>query len=212
MLVVRTDHDAITHYMFHWSIPVINEAENKGFRVTKIDGVKALKGKILSCMEALKPDFVFLNGHGNNTVFYGNDKCAAITLSEAHVFTDTISFVRSCNSATELGEKAVSTHNCQCFIGYKSNFWNAYQNEKYSQPLNDPVSRPVMETSNLVPLHLIRGDSTKESVEASHRAAEQEIEKAIFSSDPYSKASLRALIINDHGLHFHGDENARLVQ
>jgi len=211
MVLVRTDYDSITHYMFHWSAPVIETAEKKGFDVVSIDGRNAVKKGIISRMEKIRPDFTFLNGHGDARSFYGDDNKKAISMNEAHVFDGSVAFVRACNCLEELGKKAVNKHASKCFIGYKDKFWNVWRSEKLSNPLQDDVSRPIMEASNAVPLGLIKGADVEESINMSHDVSAREIEKAIFSPDPASSAVLRALVFNDTSLDYHGNEKARIA-
>ncbi len=210
MLLVRNRYDQITFYMHEWSVPVKELAERKGIKVDCVDGPRAVKQEIISRIKKLKPDFVFLNGHGDNKTFYGYDDNPAIEISDASMLADRIVFARSCNCAQKLGKSAVEKHECKSFIGYEYEFFNVRQTEAEITPRQDNVSRPIWEVSNAVPISLVKGATVDEAVEASHKMATREISKLIFSTELGALEVLKAILANDDGLTYHGDGGARI--
>ncbi len=39
MIIIRTRHDLATEYTYAWTESIIHEAEKRGFRITKVEGV-----------------------------------------------------------------------------------------------------------------------------------------------------------------------------
>lgn len=209
-LFVRTKYDVSTQYLYHWSQELIEEASKKGFEVAEIKDSRATPENIQSYLKKVKPDFVCLNGHGSKEVFYGQQNEEAITLSSANLLANTITFARACDCAAKLGQEAVSK-GCNAFIGYNKPFLFPRQNEFESRPLKDPVATPVFTPSNTIASHLLKGATIEESVKASNRISAKEMNKWVFSTNPYAPAILRALILNDKSLQVHGDVEASLV-
>gem|GEM_PF-4451386 len=73
------------------------------------------------------------------------------------------------------------------------------------------MSRPIWEASNSVPVGLVKGLTVEESIEASHKKAYKEIERILFSSDVGAINVLKAIIVNDEGLTYHGDGTAKIA-
>jgi len=161
--VVRNDYDPITHYMYEWSKPVISLAAKKGFDVDNV-GPVVTKKEILSRIEKLSPDFLFLNGHGSSDCFCGYENEPVICMPDCGIFRGKMVFSRSCDCAKGLGRKAVDKHGCTAFIGYEYEFINVRLTTSELTPMNDYVSRPIWETSNAVP--------TRTRVTACQRLAE----------------------------------------
>lgn len=210
ILLVRNDYDPITHYMYEWSIPVIEAAENRRIKVDRVDGPKVVKKEIVSRVEKLNPSFIFLNGHGDSETFYGCDNEVAIGIDDANIFKDKIVFSRACNCAKKLGKEAVENCGCTCFIGYEFEFINVRQTNVELKPREDEVSKPIWEASNTVPISLIKRSTVDESLEASHKKATKEISRLVFSKEPGSIDVLKAIIVNDVGLKYHGDGSAKI--
>ncbi len=209
-LVVRNDYDPITHYMHEWSKPVIEAAHGRGIKADTVDGEHVIEKEVKSMIEKVDPDFVFLNGHGNDKTFYGYNDHALITIGNSDMLKGRVVFSRSCNCAKELGKHAVQNNGCTSFIGYEYAFFNVRQTSTEVTPLMDDLSRPIWEASNAVPLSLIKGSAVEESVEASHRKATKDISKLVFSGEIGAVEVLKALIANDDALIYHGDGSAKI--
>ncbi|MBI4918574.1 hypothetical protein HY837_01480 [archaeon] len=196
--------------MFEWSIPVANLAEKKGIKVDFVDGKEVVKSEIISRIEKLDPKFIFLNGHGDDATFYGHENKIAIEISDVGLFDNKVVFTRACNCAKKLGKEAADNHNCKSFIGYENEFVNVRQTNTEILPLRDEVSRPIWEASNVVPEKIIEGSTVAEAIEMSHKKTTREIMRLIFSVELGHIDVLKALIINDDGLIYHGDGAATL--
>lgn len=200
----------MTHYMYEWSVPIIEAAERKGIKVDKADGRNVTRSDIMSRIEKTNPSFIVLNGHGNESCFFGHENSALIGIDDAGIFSDRIVFSRACDCLRELGRESVEKDGCKSFIGYEFEFVNVRQTSMELRPRGDVVSQPIWEASNAVPLSLIKGSTVSESVDASHRKADNEMLRLIYSKEPWSREVLKAIIINDEGLGFHGDGSAKI--
>ncbi len=196
--------------MYEWSVPVVKVAESKGIKIDLVDGPKVLKEEIVSRIEKLKPNFIFLNGHGDNKTFYGYENTPVIEIDDVDMFKDKIVFSRACNCVERLGKEAVKKHDCTSFIGYEFEFVNVRQTDIELKPREDEISRPIWEASNAVPISLIKESTVDEAIKSSHKKATKEISRLLFSKELGSIAVLRAMIVNDEGLKYYGDGSAKI--
>ncbi len=185
-------------------------AEGRGIKVDCIDGPNVVKSEIASRVEKLNPNFILLNGHGDNKSFYGYEDKVAIEIGDAGLFKNKIVFSRACNCVKKLGKAAVKKHGCTAFVGYEYEFVNVRQTNIESKPREDEISRPIWEVSNAVPISLIKGATVSDATETSHRKAANEFLKLVFSKEPGAIDVLKAIIINDDGLKYNGDGSAKI--
>ncbi len=209
MITVRTNHDPVTFCLYHWTTSLLKLAESKNHTVTNIEGEKVTKDNIKGRISTLKPSFFFFNGHGSASAMFGNKWEEVISLKDADIFKDTVVFARACDCLKELGKEAVDK-GCKAFVGYKRKFWIASLNEMASRPLNDPLTKPIMENSNLVAEELIKGKTVKEAVDKAHEHAAKLILDLVFSEDPYKSPALAAIVNNDAVLDYKGEASARI--
>jgi len=210
ILIVRNDYDLITHYMHEWSKPVIEAARSKGIKVDTVDGPHVVTKEVESRINKVNPSFIFLNGHGDDCTFYGHKDQVLINKKNSCMLKNTLVFSRACNCAKELGRHAVNKDCCSSFIGYEYEFVNVRQTDTEVVPLRDDISKPIWESSNAVPLTLIKGSTAEESVQASHTKATNEMSKLIFSDEIGAIEVLKALIANDDALTYHGNGGAKI--
>lgn len=209
MIVIRTNHDTQTNYLYTWSITLIKKAEDKGFNVVKIDNKGMTEDEIRSRIRKRKPNFIFFNGHGSRTSLFDNEKKPFINIESADIFKDTVTFARACDCLMGLGINAVKK-GCQAFIGYKKKFWIA-RNHKYEcQPLKDKTAEPILKCSNIVVEELIKGKTVDEAVKKSHEKSAEYILNLIYSKEPLASASLQAVFANDSVLDFEGEPSAKI--
>jgi len=210
MLTVLNDYDPITHYMYEWSKPVIDAAQKKGIKTDCVEGRNVTTEQISSRIAKLNPSFLLLNGHGDDNTFYGYEGRTAIGLREAAMLGSRVVFSRACCCANGLGKHATEKAGCKSFIGYEFEFVNVRQTNKELTPLEDEISRPIWETSNAVPLALIKGATVSDSVEASHQKARKEIARLLFPGEIGAIEALKAVIANDSSLVAHGNNSATI--
>jgi len=208
MLIIRPDYDIGTNYLFKWSQKVIDVAEEKGWKTEKSDSEKATRKEFESRLKN-RPDFVFINGHGNNELVVGHDSQPLADAKNCSMLKNTITFTRACNCLNSLGKKAVKK-GCIAFIGYNKEFWIPRSHKFEAVPLKDPLAKPVIETSNIVPISIIKGNTIENSIANATSIAEKHILKLLISSEQQDRATLKAIINNMGALGFEGDAKAKI--
>ena len=207
MIIIRAEHDIATKYLYDWCENILDDAQERGFTITKLDGDNISKDTLRGRIRNRQPSLIFFNGHGTTDTLYNNQKEEFITMDSSDVFNNTIVFARACDSLAELGPKAVE-NGCHAYMGYKRKFWLAFDDNHACTPLNDPVAKPIIEGSNVVMKELIKGKRVKEAIEKSHDYASKNIMDLIYSKEPLASASLAAIIYNDDALGFEGNGDA----
>ncbi len=210
MIVIRTNHDIPTSYLFAYSEELIKEAEAKGFKVAKIEGEEISEATLRSRIKNRKPKFIFFNGHGSETSLFDDKGKEFINIHSADVFKESVAYTIACNCLIKLGSAAIDK-GCYSFIGYKKPFWIARDHKYESTPLKDNIARPIIECSNIIVKSLIKGNTVEESIKKSHEKAAGNILKLIYSKEPLAPASLQALVYNDEALSFKGEASAKII-
>lgn len=208
MIIIRTNHDIQTSYIYIWSEELINKAEKK-FKVTKIEGKDITENVIRSRIKNKNPSFIFFNGHGSTTSLFDNNKKPFIDINSSDIFKKTVTFTRACDCLKGLGKSAVK-EGCKAFIGYKNKFWIARSHKYECRPLKDETAKPILECSNIIAEELIKGKTVDEAIKRSHEIAADYILKLVYSKEPLAVASLQAVIANDAALDFEGSSSATI--
>ncbi len=210
MIVIRTNHDGGTHYLYNACEPIICEAKNNGFDVVVIEGdeinLKNLKKRIAKNDN----DLIMYNGHGSDSAISDNNNNHFITLQHSYIFKDSVTYTRACDCINRLGKDAVK-NGCRAFIGYNKSFWLPKLDGYMSRPLADPVAKPVLKSSNMIVSSLLRGKTVAESVTKSREESSKHILDLIYSNDPYKEASIPALVNNAMALEFLGEGSSKIL-
>jgi len=206
MILIRSNHDLQTSYLYSYTIPIIKIANNK-YKTIILENQDISEINLRKRIKASKPNFIFFNGHGSASALYDFKNKVFIDTKSADVFKGTITFARACDSLKILGKEAIEK-GCLAFIGYKNKFFIARHHSKTCNPESDPVAKPVLECSNLIMIELLKGKNVGVAVEISHNATSDNILKLIYSKELWAGASLQALIYNDLSLGFEGNTEA----
>ena len=163
ILITRPLHDAVTHYLYHWSESLVEKAKSKKLSVIDLQKEKASRKLVESYLEKQHPDTVIFNGHGDDVCVTGQDEEVLIEAGKnSYLLKDKVVYMRACDSGKVLGPKSVE-EGAEAFIGYKELFRFWTDGESIHKPLKDEYAKPFFETSNQVALSLIKGKSAKES-------------------------------------------------
>lgn len=165
MLVTRPEYDSGTRYLAAWALLVIREAETKGRTVYDLHGAQVDRREVESRVRKLRPDFVFLNGHGTARAVFGQDDVPLIIDGENDALLHgRVTYTVACASAADLGE-TVGAMSGSAYIGYDKKFGIVRHNQYINRPIEDPYAKPILEASNHVPLSLLKGHTCAEAVE-----------------------------------------------
>lgn len=181
VLVTRPKHDIANHYLYFWTGKVLEWAKGKPLQIIDLEKQKSNKKTVLGYLMKDQAELVLLNGHGSDNAIYGDDNEELFSsLDDLSFLRGKTIFMRACRAGKVLGVEAVKA-GAKAVIGYKENF-KFWRLDEYShQPLNDPLARPFMETSNQVSLSLLKGCSAAEAQKNSMEAYKKEIVKMLNS-------------------------------
>lgn len=180
LLVTRPDYDPTTHYCYYWSEPVIEKAKEKLFRVLDVTNDKVTKDIFESYLQKQEPEFLFLNGHGSETVVTGQDDKPILDKSNINVLPkDSVVYVRSCDVGSKLGKNLIQR--VAAFIGYSKAFGFYRLNNYMRHPLSDPLAKFSFEPSNLVATTLLKGKTAGEAHERSRKAMQKNLQYLLSS-------------------------------
>lgn len=208
MILIRSNHDLQTSYLYYYTLPIIKFATSKGYDVILLENENISEINLRKRIKTRKPKFIFFNGHGSQEAIFDFKNSIFINLKSADVFNETITFARACDCLNKLGQEAINK-GCLAFIGYKDKFFVARHHIQTCSPEADYVARPELECSNLVMVELLKGKTVKEAIESSHNDANKKIIELIYSKEPWAPASLYALVFNDQSLGFKGNPEAK---
>lgn len=165
LIVTRPEHDSTTKYISAWAQEVITTAYKKGIEVIDLLRDKACRKEFEGRLKKLSPKLVFLNGHGNETSVTGHDNEVLVEVNEnEHILKGRITYALSCSSGKLLGP-ALANEEMTAYIGYSDEFSFVYDRRYISKPIEDPLARPFMESSNQLMVSLIKGHTAEESTE-----------------------------------------------
>jgi len=210
MIIIRSNHDIPTSYLYIYSEELIEEAEKKRFKIAKIEGDEISEATLRGRIKNRKPKFIFFSGHGSNKSLYDNQGKEFVDIGSADIFKDTVTYAIACSCLEGLGSAAIDG-GCFSFIGYKKPFWIARDQKYETRPLEDNIAKPILECSNIVVKSLLKGNTVSESIRKSHEKAADNIIKLVYSKEPLAPASLQALVSNDEALSFKGENSAKIV-
>lgn len=189
MLVTRPRHDETTNYLYYWAKYVIAEAENHGVEVIDLEGKKANYKDFSGRIKKLKPDFLFLNGHGNPNVVTGHNNETLLEAGQNETLTNNkIVYALSCSSAQVLGQKLVD-NGTKSFIGYEEDFIFMYDKEKITRPIDDKTAELFLRPSNIVAISLIKGNTSKQAYDKSQKGFKRNLRSLMNSESPQQDRS-----------------------
>ena len=90
MLITRPNHDITTSYLYYWSLILIEYAKEIGLSVVDLKGKRANEKEFISVIKKVKPDFIVLNGHGNEETVTGYDNKPLVNLDNVDILREKI--------------------------------------------------------------------------------------------------------------------------
>lgn len=211
LIVTRPQHDVTTKYLSSWAGEIIDFARKKGIEVCDLAREKANRAEFEGRVKKIKPEAVFLNGHGNDDCVTGHDNNPIVSIKENHnILNGKISYALSCNSGKKLGPKVVES-GATAYIGYSDEFVFMGDSNYVHRPIDDPKAKPFMEASNQVMISLLKGNSAKDASERSKRKFKDNYTRFSSSNaDPDSLQSAQYLWWNMRNQVCLGDTDAKL--
>ncbi len=212
VVITLPDHDIETTYVSRWSETITTEGKRRGLKVMPLISRRANRDVIEGIVAAQDISFFIVNGHGNEDVIYGYGDETLVDRHNVSKFKRII-YTIACEAARSLGKVAVSK-NTKCFIGYTEKFVIIYDHTKTATPLKDELSKPFFDSTNRIPLSIMKGNNCAESVERARNAYEEWIVKVrnqvMEEHLPEQEWILRALIWDSMSLKLLGNENSTI--
>ncbi|VVA44261.1 conserved hypothetical protein [Candidatus Roizmanbacteria bacterium] len=210
MLITRPNHDITTNYLYYWSIVLIEYAKEIGQSVVDLKGKRANEKEFVSVIKKVKPNFVVLNGHGNEETVTGYDNKPLVNLDNADILKEKIIYARSCQSAKKLGVKSVEA-GCKSYIGYNEDFVFVTDEHRLTRPLDDKTAQLFLEPSNKVVTYLLKGHSSSTANQKSKELYKKTIQKFMLSSALKEEKELIPYLAWDYNHQVClGNQNAKL--
>lgn len=197
LLITRPFYENPTNYLYHWSKPLIDLAFSKNFTVIDLEKEKVNRKELESRLKKVNPELVVFNGHGNETVIFGQDSEPLIVSGDNEsLLSGKIVYTRSCQSAKILGAECIKK-GTRAYIGYKEDFIFMFDESKITRPLQDGTAKLFLEPSNQVVISLIKGNSAMQSHRNGKKAYLRNIQRLLTSeSTSEDTSAVRYLIWN----------------
>ena len=125
---------------------------------------------------------------------------------DEEVLKGKIIYTIACDAAKSLG-KSIVEKGGKCFIGYNRKFVFCMDETKMTRPLEDEKAASFFNATNKIPIDMIKGNSSLDSVEKAKEKFRREIVKWRISKDLEAPFILRALIWDLHSLVHLGEKS-----
>ena len=185
LIITRPQHDITTRYLSSWAGEIIDFAKKKGVEICDLAREKANRTEFEGRVNKIKPEVIFLNGHGSDDCVTGHDNDVLVNTQENYqILSNSITYALSCNSGKELGPK-VAESGTAAYIGYSDEFIFVCDSNYVTRPLRDPKAKPFMKASNQVMVSLIKGNNAQEASARSKHAFQRHYTSLLTSdADP----------------------------
>jgi len=194
ILITLPASDDVTEYLSAFSKDIILSSRENQIAIKPLERKEVTRDNVERMIKKLDYNMIVFNGHGSPKSILGHKNEKIISADENHyLLKDRIIYARSCWSVMELGEKCVRGNKNGCFIGYRIPFMFIIDTTRATNPLKDNTARIFFETSNLIPLGLIKGHTAGDSNESSKKKMLKEITKALGRKDKDSHAIAQTL-------------------
>lgn len=211
MLITRPNHDYATNYLFAWSKFILDAANKAKTSVVDLIGKRVTRKNFENYVKKLKPNFIMINGHGNNNFVCGQKNEILVKKGDNdNILNNTVVYARSCSSASGLGKACVKNVNTT-YIGYDADFFFMFDEDKLFHPLEDNSAKMFLEPSNYVAISLLKGHTAKEANQRSKDEMRKNILKLLANTATDGDQSMLPLMISNYNHQVClGDGNARI--
>lgn len=193
ILMTLPSSDDVTNYLSVFSKEIVIASQQNQIQIKCLEKEKVTKENVNNLIKSLDCKMLIFNGHGSIKSIMGhkNEEIIYLGKNEA-LLKNRITYARSCWALAELGRKSVEEKK-GCFIGYKIPFMFIINNTWATNPIKDNIAKIFFDTSNLVPIGLIKGHTARESDENSKKSMLKAINRALAKKDRDSQAIAQTL-------------------
>lgn len=210
LIITLPKWDNVTEYLSQFSNQILEEASNREIKYKSLEGKEANKINFEKIVNNLDYNFIVFNGHGSTSSIKGHkDEIIVEVGSNENLLKGRIVYARACEAGAVLGKSCVE-NNEGCFIGYNFPFVFWADKTWDSVPQKDETARLFLEPSNMVPISLIKGHTTKEAHINSKRHILKNLKKEIKRNTKDAPLIIEGLLNNYYGQVLLGNKNASL--
>jgi hypothetical protein len=210
ILITLPESDDVTTYLSAFSKEIIYAAKENQIEIKTLEKEEATKENFTKIINKLDYKMVIFNGHGSPDKICGHKNKEIISLGvNEQLIRNRITYARSCWALSELGSRC-TTGSKGCFIGYKIPFMFMSNINWTTNPIKDNTAKVFFDTTNLVPIGLIKGHNAEEVDQNSKKSMLKSINKALIEGSKDSQAIAQVLWNNYVGQGIAGNEQERL--
>jgi hypothetical protein len=180
-----------------------------GLTVDDLSGADAVRAKVLDSLSRRDPVFFTGVGHGNETVFTGQNLERIWWVCDCSQLRGRVVYLLSCSTGQQLGPDMVRDKGAWCYVGYKVAF--TWIQESIQDPTADKYAKAFFEPVLELICRLADGRTVGEAFRASIDKWNSWIDYWSRSPDPVAPAVVMFLILDRDGQVLIGDENARVT-
>lgn len=170
LIITLPRHEYTVDYLSVSSKRIIQEANKRGIKVKELKDKSANRNDFETFIKSLDYKMVVFNGHGSEDTISGHDDIPIVQAGvNDSLLKRRITYARSCWAACILGEECMKNDKEGCFIGYKLPFMFYIDERWRSNPHKDNIAPLFLESSNLIPISLIKGNTTLHAHENSKK-------------------------------------------
>ncbi|MCF7910333.1 hypothetical protein K9L16_01520 [Candidatus Pacearchaeota archaeon] len=211
LLITLPRSDDVTEYLYVFSNPIIKTCYEKSIPIKKLEDTKVTKKNFENLLRKINFKMIVFNGHGSPDCITGYKEEPIIQVNDnEQLLRERITYARSCWVVLGVGKQSMRNNKKGCFIGYKIPFMFLMDSTRATNPIKDKIAKVFFNTSNFVPLGILKGLTGKEANENSKKAMLKEINKALRKKDKDSKAIAETLWNNYLGQELVGNPGAKL--
>jgi len=179
ILITLPRHEYTVDYLSASSKRILQEAIKKNIKVKELKDKNANRKEFESFIKSLDYKLIILNGHGSEDTISGHKNIPIIKKGvNDSLLKERITYARSCWAGAKLGQ-CMKDDKKGCFIGYNLPFMFYINDTWRANPQKDKIAPIFLEPSNLVPISLIKGNTSSQAHEKSKKQMLKNIKKIL---------------------------------
>jgi len=182
IIITLPRYEYTVDYLAVSSKSIIQEANKRSIKVKELKDKHANKKEFEAFIKARDYKMVIFNGHGSDNTISGHKGEPIIqTGVNDLLLKGRVTYARSCWAGCILGKRCMKNDKEGCFIGYTLPFMFYIDDRWRSNPYKDNIAPIFLEPSNLVPISLIKGNTSLQAHEKSKKQTLKNIKKVLRS-------------------------------
>lgn len=186
IIITLPRYEFTVNYLTVYSKKIIEEANKKNIKIKELKEEEANKKYFEDVLKSLDYKMIIFNGHGSEEAISGHKGELIIQNGiNDSLLKGRISYARSCWAGRVLG-KCMEDDKEGCFIGYELPFMFYYDEMWVANPYKDKIAPIFLEPSNLIPISLIKGNTSLQAHEKSKSQTLKTIKRILRSGNKES--------------------------